>query len=131
MIQKKRNKGPDPIDQHVGTRLRMRRLMLDMSQSDLAQGVGLTFQQIQKYEKGTNRISSSRLQEFSNILKTEISFFFEGSPNEATGEAGIPANVSDFFATPDGLSLAKSFMKIKSPKMRRELVGLIETLASK
>jgi transcriptional regulator with XRE-family HTH domain len=108
----------------------MRRVMLDMSQTDLAQGVSLTFQQIQKYEKGTNRISSSRLQEFSNILKTDVSFFFEGSPNNVTGEAGIPAKVSDFFATPDGLSLAKSFMTIKSPKVRREIVGLIESLSS-
>ena len=130
MVQKKRKKGPDPVDQHVGTRLRMLRLMLGMSQSELAKGVNLTFQQIQKYEKGSNRISSSRLQEFCNILNVQVPFFFEGSPNEATGELGIPVNVSDFFATPDGLSLAKSFMKIKSPKLRREIVGLVESLTS-
>jgi transcriptional regulator with XRE-family HTH domain len=129
MAKKKRRIGPDPIDQHVGTRLRMRRLMLGLSQTDLGVSVGLTFQQIQKYEKGANRISSSRLQEFSNVLKAPVPFFFEGSPNEAIGELGTPVNVSDFFATSEGLSLAKSFMKIKSAKLHREIAGLVESLA--
>jgi transcriptional regulator with XRE-family HTH domain len=104
--------------------------MLGMSQTDVAVAVGLTFQQIQKYEKGANRISSSRLQQFSNILKAPVSFFFEGSPNEATGELGTPPDMTTFFATPEGLLLAQSFMKIKSPKMRRQIVALAETLAS-
>ena len=104
--------------------------MLGLSQTDLGVSVGLTFQQIQKYEKGANRISSSRLQEFSNVLKTPVPFFFEGSPNEAIGDRGTPADVSVFFATSEGLSLAKWFMKIKSPKLRREIAGLVESLAS-
>jgi len=104
--------------------------MLGLSQTDLGVSVGLTFQQIQKYEKGANRISSGRLQEFSNVLKTPVPFFFEGSPNEAIGDRGTPADVSVFFATSEGLSLAKSFIKIKSPKLRREIAGLVESLAS-
>ena len=104
--------------------------MLGLSQTDLGVSVGLTFQQIQKYEKGANRISSSRLQEFSNILKAPVSFFFDGTPNEMTGDGGTPAHVSDFFATSEGLSLAKWFMKIKSPKLRREIAALVESLAS-
>ena len=74
----------NPIDKHVGSRLRMRRLMLDMSQTDIANALGLTFQQVQKYEKGTNRISASRLQHLSQILQVPVPFFFEGAP-VATG----------------------------------------------
>jgi transcriptional regulator with XRE-family HTH domain len=68
---------PNPIDKHVGSRLRMRRLMLDMSQTDIADALGLTFQQVQKYEKGSNRISASRLQQLSQILQVPVPFFFE------------------------------------------------------
>jgi len=80
-------KGPlNPIDKHVGSRLRMRRLMLDMSQTDVADALGLTFQQLQKYENGSNRISASRLQHLSQILQVPVSFFFEGAP----AASGIP-----------------------------------------
>ena len=71
---------PDPVDIHVGSRLRIRRLMLKMSQTDLAKTAGITFQQVQKYEKGTNRISSSRLQQFANVLDVQITYFFEQQP---------------------------------------------------
>src|ERR1700693_3545019 len=74
------NKTPNPIDKHVGARVRMRRLMLSMSQEKLCTALGLTFQQVQKYEKGTNRVSASRLQQLSNILQVPIPFFFEGAP---------------------------------------------------
>src|SRR5438874_12259665 len=73
-------KGPNPVDKHVGSRVRMRRLMLGMSQGKLADGIGLTFQQVQKYEKGANRIGASRLQHLANILQVPISFFFDGLP---------------------------------------------------
>jgi transcriptional regulator with XRE-family HTH domain len=73
----------NPIDKHVGSRLRMRRLMLDMSQTDIADALGLTFQQVQKYEKGRNRISASRLQHISQILQVLVPFFFEGAPVES------------------------------------------------
>src|SRR5476651_2502954 len=123
----------NPTDKHVGSRLRMRRLMLDMSQTDVADALGLTFQQLQKYEKGSNRISASRLQHISQILQVPVSFFFEGAPNmpghAGMGEAPSPAYVSDFLATSDGLSLTKSFMKIKSNKLRRRIVELVEQMA--
>jgi transcriptional regulator with XRE-family HTH domain len=70
----------NPTDKHVGSRLRMRRLMLDMSQTDIANALGLTFQQVQKYEKGSNRVCASRLQHLSQILQVPVTFFFEGAP---------------------------------------------------
>src|SRR5215468_9813118 len=76
-----RKKAPNPIDQHVGSRVRMRRLMLAMSQEKLGDALGLTFQQVQKYEKGTNRIGASRLEQTSHILQVPVAFFFEGAPN--------------------------------------------------
>jgi transcriptional regulator with XRE-family HTH domain len=126
-------KSPNPIDKHVGARVRMRRMMLSMSQEKLGDALGLTFQQVQKYEKGTNRIGASRLQAISNILHVPVSFFFEGAPHlpghSGMGEAPSPAYVSDFLATTDGLSLTKCFMKIKSSKLRRRIVDLVEQIA--
>ncbi len=126
-------KSPNPIDKHVGSRVRMRRMMLNMSQEKLGDALDLTFQQVQKYEKGTNRIGASRLQAISNILQVPVSFFFEGAPHlpghTGTGEAPSPAYVSDFLATTDGLSLTKSFMKIRSNKMRRRIVDLVAQIA--
>ena len=97
-------KAPNPIDKHVGSRVRMRRMMLSMSQEKLGDALGLTFQQVQKYEKGTNRIGASRLQAIANILQVPVSFFFEGAPHtpgqtSGLGEAPSPAYVSDFLAT--------------------------------
>ncbi len=126
-------KAPNPIDKHVGSRVRMRRMMLSMSQEKLGDALGLTFQQVQKYEKGTNRIGASRLQQIANILQVPPAFFFEGAPHTAhssgMSEAPSPAYVSDFLATSDGLSLTKSFMKIKSSKLRRRIVDLVEQIA--
>ncbi|MDP1602449.1 MAG: helix-turn-helix transcriptional regulator [Legionella sp.] len=130
MARTKPKRGAVPVDIHVGSQVRMRRLMLGMTQKELADSVGITFQQIQKYEKGTNRISASRLQEFAGLLKTPAPSFFEGAPNAATGEAGIPVAYNQFFATSEGLVLAKSFMKIKHPRMRRQIVELVEYLAT-
>ena len=132
MIKKK---VPNPTDAYVGARVRMRRMMLKMSQEKLGDGLDLTFQQVQKYEKGTNRIGASRLQEISNILQVPVSFFFEGGPRPAgyngsgMGEAPSPAYVSDFLATSDGLSLTKAFMRIKNAKLRRKIVELVEQIA--
>ena len=127
-------KVPNPIDKHVGARVRMRRMMLSMSQEKLGDALGLTFQQVQKYEKGTNRIGASRLQQIAHILQVPVSFFFEGAPSGVphTGgmsEAPSPAYVSDFLATQDGLALTKSFMRIKSSKLRRRIVDLVEQIA--
>src|SRR5579862_2866744 len=129
-------KAPNPVDKHVGSRVRMRRMMLAMSQEKLGDALGLTFQQVQKYEKGTNRIGASRLQQISHILQVQVSFFFEGAPTVGTGsrqegfaEASSPAYVSDFLATSDGLALTKAFMKIADSKLRRRIVDLVEQIA--
>ena len=130
-------KAPNPIDRHVGSRVRMRRMMLTMSQEKLGDALGLTFQQVQKYEKGTNRIGASRLQQISDILKVPVSFFFEGAPSvpgqqpSGFGEAPSPAYVSDFLSSSDGLALTKAFVQIKDGKVRRRVVDLVEALADK
>jgi len=129
-------KVPNPIDRHVGSRVRMRRMMLSMSQEKLGDALGLTFQQVQKYEKGANRIGASRLQQISGILQVPVSFFFEGAPASGTESAGSldeapsPAYVADFLATSDGLALTKAFMGIKDAKLRRKIVDLVEQIAS-
>ncbi len=128
-------KAPNPIDKHVGSRVRMRRMMLSMSQEKLGDALGLTFQQVQKYEKGTNRIGASRLQQISSILQVPVAFFFEGAPDLGPdGAAGAnnapsPTYVSDFLATSDGLALTKAFMRIGDPKLRRRIVDLVEQIA--
>jgi transcriptional regulator with XRE-family HTH domain len=127
----------NPRDKHVGSRLRMRRLMLGMSQTDIAVALGLTFPQVQKYEDGSNRISASRLQHLSQILQVPVPFFFEGAPAasggpqaaKGTADAPSPAYVSDFLATSDGLSLVKAFMCIEDPKLRRAIFRLVEEIA--
>jgi transcriptional regulator with XRE-family HTH domain len=131
-------KAPNPTDKHVGSRVRMRRMMLGMSQEKLGDALGLTFQQVQKYEKGTNRIGASRLQQISHILQVPVSFFFEGAPaaitslkSDGMGEAPSPAYVSDFLATSDGLALTKAFMRIEDSKLRRRIVDLVEQIASR
>jgi transcriptional regulator with XRE-family HTH domain len=131
-------KAPNPTDKHVGSRVRMRRMMLGMSQEKLGDSLGLTFQQVQKYEKGTNRIGASRLQQISHILQVPVSFFFEGAPHaqvsgrhEGLGEAPSPAYVSDFLATSDGLALTKAFMRIDDSKLRRRIVDLVEQIAGR
>ena len=127
-------KSPNPTDKHVGSRVRMRRMMLGMSQEKLGDALGLTFQQVQKYEKGTNRIGASRLQHISQILQVPVSFFFEGAPEipgQVTGlnETPSPAYVSDFLATSDGLALTKAFISIPEGRLRRRIVDLVEEIA--
>jgi transcriptional regulator with XRE-family HTH domain len=129
-------KAPNPIDKHVGSRVRMRRMMLAMSQEKLGDALGLTFQQVQKYEKGTNRIGASRLQQISHILQVPVSFFFDGAPiiagmprAEGVSEAPSPAYVSDFLATSDGLALTKAYLRIDDSKLRRRIVDLVEQIA--
>jgi transcriptional regulator with XRE-family HTH domain len=130
-------KAPNPTDKHVGSRVRMRRMMLGMSQEKLGDALGLTFQQVQKYEKGTNRIGASRLQQIAQILQVPVAFFFEGAPaaqtigrHEGLSEAPSPAYVSDFLATSDGLALTKAFMRISDSKLRRRIVDLVEQIAA-
>ena len=128
-------KAPNPTDKHVGSRVRMRRMMLGMSQEKLGDALSLTFQQVQKYEKGTNRIGASRLQQIAHFLQVPVAFFFEGAPdmpgvaNSNLGSAPSPAYVSDFLATSDGLALTKAFMRIKDAKLRRRIVDLVAHIA--
>ena len=126
-------RAPNPVDKYVGSRIRMRRLMLGMTQEKLSDGLGLTFQQVQKYENGKNRIGAGCLQHISHILQVPVPFFFEGAPHlpgqpAGIGDAPSPAYVSDFLATTDGLALTKAFMRIKDQGMRRCIVDLVEKI---
>jgi transcriptional regulator with XRE-family HTH domain len=126
-------KPPNPVDRHVGSRVRMRRIMLGMSQEKLGEGLGLTFQQIQKYEKGTNRIGASRIQQISEILRVPVSFLFEGSPGSSAaardfGDAPSPTYIADFLATAEGLALIRAFTLIPNIKLRRAIVDMVELI---
>ncbi|MGQ4274344.1 helix-turn-helix domain-containing protein [Terrihabitans sp. B22-R8] len=127
-------KAPNPIDKHVGSRVRMRRLLVGMSQEKLGSALGITFQQIQKYEKGTNRIGASRLQQIASLLGVQVSYFFEDAAGESIddglGEPKANDYVAEFLATSDGLQLTKSFMKVSDPKVRRRIVDLVTALAT-
>jgi transcriptional regulator with XRE-family HTH domain len=122
----------NPIDRHVGSRARMRRMLIGMSQEKLGNALGLTFQQVQKYEKGANRISASRLQQMSGILNVPVSFFFEGAPSGDTlaqGNGDAAPDISAFLSTAEGIQLNQAFAKIKSSMVRRRIVDLVEALA--
>jgi transcriptional regulator with XRE-family HTH domain len=128
-----RKKAPNPIDQHVGSRVRMRRLMLAMSQEKLGFALGLTFQQVQKYEKGMNRIGASRLQQISHILQVPVAFFFEGAPNalapQGSASALSIAEIDDFISDSEGLRLIRAFMRIDNATLRRRIVMLVQEIA--
>ncbi|PII39734.1 Cro/Cl family transcriptional regulator [Sinorhizobium meliloti CCBAU 01290] len=133
MIENK--KKPNPIDIHVGSRIRLRRTMLGMSQEKLGESLGITFQQIQKYEKGTNRVGASRLQNISQILNVPVSFFFEDAPGDGggTGPGMAEASSSNYvvdFLSPRRAELNRAFVKISDPKVRRKLVDLVKALAA-
>jgi transcriptional regulator with XRE-family HTH domain len=129
-------KAPNPVDKYVGSRVRMRRIMLGMSQEKLGEALGLTFQQIQKYEKGTNRVGASRLQQISEVLHVPVSFLFDGGPSgaigsEASAESASPAYIADFLATSEGLALTRAFTRIPDAKLRRSIVDLVEQIADR
>jgi transcriptional regulator with XRE-family HTH domain len=118
----------NPVDTQVGAKLRARRLLLGISQEDLGKAVGVSFQQIQKYEKGTNRIGASRLQKLAHALQVPISYFFQG-----VGDASVTNSDNDhilaFLGTAQGLALAKSFMRIKNPTIRRRIAEFVASVA--
>ncbi len=130
-------KQPNPIDIHVGSRVRLRRMMLGMSQEKLGENLGITFQQIQKYEKGTNRIGASRLQHIARVLTVPVSFFFEDAPGAVTPEpdaAGMAERPSasyvvDFLSSSEGVQLNKAFIRIRDPKVRRKVIELVRAMA--
>jgi transcriptional regulator with XRE-family HTH domain len=127
-----RNKLATPIDKHVGARVRMRRIMLKISQTKLGEALGLTFQQVQKYEKGTNRIGAGRLQHIAGILQVPIEYFFDGAPQTFPSKTREQPSdyVQEFLATRDGLALTKAFVQIKRPAVRHQLVLLTQALAT-
>ncbi len=129
---------PNPVDIHVGGRVRLRRMILGMSQEKLGESLGLTFQQVQKYEKGVNRIGASRLYDLSKVLGVPVQFFYEdvqdtnnGPASAQVGFAERPAEsyVVDFLSSRDGLELNKAFLKVTDPKVRKSIVDLVKTLA--
>ncbi len=126
-------KTPNPIDKHVGSRVRMRRVLIGMSQERLGSALGLTFQQVQKYEKGTNRIGASRLQQIAGVLSVPPAFFFEDVPGGEAQAASFAEDgsgfVVDFLSTSEGLLLNKAFVRIKEPKVRRKIIDLVNALA--
>ena len=129
-------KAPNPVDKYVGSRVRMRRIMLGMSQEKLGEALGLTFQQVQKYEKGTNRVGASRIQQISEILQVPVSFLFEGGPSglasvDNIADASSPAYISDFLATSEGLALTRAFTRISDAKLRRSIVDMVEQIAAR
>jgi transcriptional regulator with XRE-family HTH domain len=126
-------KAPGAVDRHVGGRVRMRRISQGLSQERLGEALGVTFQQIQKYEKGSNRISVSRMQQIAQVLGCTVNYFLEGAPREA-GMVGFAESdqapySADLLSTPEGLALAKAFTSISDPRVRRRVVDLVTTLA--
>jgi transcriptional regulator with XRE-family HTH domain len=129
------SKAPDPIDKHVGLRVRLRRMLLGMSQEKLGEALGLTFQQVQKYEKGTNRIGASRLQQISSILSVPVDFFFDGAPGVATPAGGLSEGadsryMAEFLGSTEAIQLNRAFMAITDPAVRRKIVDLVVALAA-
>jgi len=120
------------IDAHVGSRVRLRRQLLKMSQEKLGDELGVTFQQVQKYERGANRIGASRLYSLANVLDVPVNFFFDGLTGVAAGgvaESDQSPIVYDFIQSSDGVALAEAFSRIKTPKVRRRVLELVRSLA--
>lgn len=127
-------KAPSQIDVFVGSRVRMRRLMAGLSQEKLADGLGITFQQVQKYEKGTNRIGASRLQAIADILGVHPSFFFQegedaGARTGASDATREPSEISSFVSSKEGIALNRAFLKIADPVLRKKIISLVAAVA--
>jgi len=129
-------KKPNPVDAHVGSRVRLRRMLLGMSQERLGESMGLTFQQVQKYEKGVNRIGASRLFQISKILDVPVQFFFEEAPYSGDGNAvrgtaepDSEAFTLEFLNSREGLELNRAFVKIGDAKVRKSVVDLVRALS--
>jgi transcriptional regulator with XRE-family HTH domain len=127
---------PKAVDVHVGSRVRLRRTLLGMSQEKLGDAVGLTFQQIQKYERGANRIGSSRLYQFSQVLDVPVSFFFDDMPPEVTGgrrvsgDGGEAPERTDQFTKRETLELVRAYYRIGEPAIRKRVFDLVKAIAA-
>ena len=134
-VEDRSSRRANPVDVHVGARVRLRRMLLGMSQEKLGEQLGLTFQQIQKYEKGINRIGASRLFDLSQLLSVPVQFFYEELPvSGAGGAAGFaerPAEsyAVEFLGSREGLELNKAFARITDPRVRRSIVDLVRAFA--
>lgn len=125
--------GPHPVDRHVGRRVAEKRISLGYNQSDLGRALGLTFQQVQKYEKGTNRIGASRLQAIADILGVHPSFFFQEDDKaelrEAAADIHESQEISSFVASKEGIALNRAFLKIADPLLRKRIISLVAAMA--
>lgn len=123
-------RSPNPIDRHVGLRIRLRRKELGVSQEKLADQIGLTFQQVQKYERAANRVSASKLYEMARALNTSVSYFYEGlgDPGASDGAAVAPT-VHEFLLTPEGMELATVFPRVRRGRVRRRILDLVRAMA--
>jgi transcriptional regulator with XRE-family HTH domain len=124
-------RGPDQIDKYVARRIRMRRIMLGLSQEDVASTLGLTFQQVQKYEKGVNRISAGRLLSLAQMLEVPLPYFFEdapgtGHPNNKTCR---PSHTTELLTTRTDIEMAQAFARVRKARVRRCLVAFVEAIA--
>jgi Predicted transcriptional regulators len=126
-VMEGRGDGPHPVDRHVGLRIRMRRKEIGVSQERLAEALGITFQQVQKYERGANRVSASKLWEIARALQTSVTYFYEGLSDEANANAAQEAQ--DFMLTSEGLELMSAFPRIGQPALRRKLLELVRTVS--
>lgn len=124
-------RSPDPVDLYVGARIRMRRKLLGVSQERLAEQLGLTFQQVQKYERGANRVSASKLHAIGTALSAPVAYFFEGFGGAAAsgvGEADSSAFVHELVMPPEGMELAALFPRLKRARVRRKILDLVRSL---
>jgi transcriptional regulator with XRE-family HTH domain len=129
--------GPHPVDVHVGKRIRLRRNILGLSQEELGKAVGVTFQQIQKYERGANRVGSSRLYEFSKVLSVSVGYFFDKfSPGQTApgfaeeNEANEGFQYASQMDNKETLQLVQAYWKISSPKLRQRVISLVKDMAN-
>lgn len=128
-------KKANPIDSHVGGRIRLRRNMIGMSQEKLGDSLGITFQQVQKYEKGTNRVGASRLQAIASVLAVPVSYFFDDAPGQdpatASGfsEDSAASSLMEFCTSSEGLQLNRAYTAISDPKVRRKVLDLVKALS--
>ena len=120
--------GPHPVDRHVGLRIRMRRKEMGVSQERLAEALGITFQQVQKYERGANRVSASKLWEIAGALRTPVGYFYDGLEGQA-GSASQQTTAQAFLSSSEGLELLAAFPRIVEPAIRRKLVELVRVVA--
>ncbi|RVH84112.1 XRE family transcriptional regulator [Sinorhizobium medicae] len=127
---------PEPVDVHVGRRIRMRRIWMQVTLTALADAIGVTFQQVQKYEKGTNRIGASRLQQIADALVAPISYFFEDMPGAApvggdnrNGQTKPQPEIVEFASSDEGLALISAFSQITDKRVRNRILGLVNALA--